>query len=133
VRRILFVCHGNACRSVMVEAIARDKFGTTVEVASVGLYPQQAGDSQMALETLSAYFNLDASNHVPRSITEVDGNTFDYVVAMDPKIAKQLPNLQDGKVIIWEIDDPWGDDAEEYLKCAKSINKEVSKIAFTLR
>lgn len=131
--RILFVCHGNTCRSVMAEAIARNKFGATAEIFSAGLYPQNAADSQMAVETLQTYFGLDASGHVPKGMSEFDLDAFDYIVAMDPKIAKQLPDLPGGKVLVWKINDPWGDDAEEYLKCAKSLNKEVSKLVLALK
>ena len=87
----------------------------------------------MAVETLQDYFDIDASNHVPKGLTEVDFGTFDYVIAMDHNIAKQLPDLPEDKVVVWKIDDPQGDDAEQYLECAKSINKEVSKFAGILK
>ena len=37
-KRVLFVCYGNACRSVMAEALARHYWGDKLEVASAGLH-----------------------------------------------------------------------------------------------
>ena len=34
---VLFVCFGNACRSIMAEAIARSDDGDVIEPASAGL------------------------------------------------------------------------------------------------
>ena len=130
--RILFVCQGNSCRSVMAEAIAKDKLRGIAEVSSAGISPQKAGDSGMAIETLQIYFGLDASGHVPRSIRSVDLQSFNYVVAMSPGVAKQLPNLSCA-LLAWDIKDPWLSDSEAYLKCAKAINNEVSKLAMILK
>lgn len=127
--RILFVCHGNTCRSVMAEAIARDRFKDDAEVQSAGLSPQDAEDSDMAIDTLQKYFGIDASGHVPKGIDSVKLDAFDYVIAMAPVIARQIPDLPEGKLITWMIGDPWGDDSETYLECANAIKDEVSKLA----
>lgn len=131
--RILFVCQGNTCRSVMAEAIAKNRFKDVAEVFSVGISPQRPEDSDMAIETLQTYFDLDASGHVPKNIDSVQLDTFNYVIAMSPGIAKQLPDLPEGKLITWNIVDPWGNDSEAYLKSAKMINKEVSKLTAILK
>lgn len=132
-KRILFVCQGNTCRSVMAESIARSKFKSEAEVYSAGLSPQKAEDAQMAIETLQVYFDLDASGHVPKGIDSIDLDTIDYVIAMAPGIAKQLPEFPKGKLITWDIADPWGIDPEAYLKSAQMINREVSKLTTILK
>ena len=74
--RILFVCSGNTCRSVLAEYIARHRFGMIVEAASVGFRPQTATDAGSAIETLKE-LGIDASRHKPRGLDEVDPEAFD--------------------------------------------------------
>jgi len=44
-----------------------------------------------------------------------------------------VPELPEGRLIMWDIPDPWGIDSEAYLKSAKMINREVSKLAAILK
>jgi len=127
---LLFVCTGNTCRSVMAEALARRRFGDSIRVSSAGLRPQQAADAKNAIDTLKFEFGLDASGHVPRDMRDLDLDVFDYVIAMDKAIAKQVKTLTQSDIIVWQIDDPWGDDLYEYKQCALRIMQQVSRLSF---
>lgn len=115
----------------MAEALAHRRFGNDVRVASAGLRPQRPEDAANAIETLRAEFNLDASEHIPRNVRDLDLSTFDYVVAFDKSIAKQLKNVPQTKLIVWHVDDPYGDDLGEYRRCALVINQKVSTLPLT--
>jgi hypothetical protein len=69
--RILFVCAGNTCRSVLAEYIARYRFGNVVESASAGIKPQTAADASSAIETLKD-IGIDASGHQPKGLEDLD-------------------------------------------------------------
>ncbi len=127
---LLFVCTGNTCRSVMAEALAHRRFGDSIRVSSAGLRPQQAADAKNAIDTLKFEFGLDASGHVPRDVRDLDLDVFDYVIAMDKAIAKQVKTLTQSDIIVWQIDDPWGDDLYEYKQCALRIMQQVSRLSF---
>ena len=127
---LLFVCTGNTCRSVMAEALARRRFGDSIRVSSAGLRPQQAADAKNAIDTLKFEFGLDESGHVPRDVRDLDLDVFDYVIAMDKAIAKQVKTLTQSDIIVWQIDDPWGDDLYEYKQCALRIMQQVSRLSF---
>lgn len=129
---ILFVCAGNTCRSVMAEALARRRLGGRARVESAGLRPQAAGDARAAIDTLRSLFGLDASGHVPRAVASVDLDAFDLVVAMDRGVADSLPVVGDGKLIVWDIDDPW-DEPSRYPACARAIEEAVSRLDEHLR
>ncbi len=124
---ILFVCAGNTCRSVMAEALTRRRFGGSARAESAGLRPQPAGDARAAIDTLRSLFGLDASGHVPRAVESVDLDAFDLVVAMDRGVADSLPAVGDGKLIVWDIDDPW-DEPSRYAACARAIDEAVSRL-----
>jgi protein-tyrosine-phosphatase len=123
---LLFVCTGNTCRSVMAEALARRRFGNSARVSSAGLRPQQAVDAKNAIDTLKAEFGLEMSGHIPRNVRDMDLEAFDHVVALDKYIAKQLKGVPTEKLIVWQIDDPYGDDLSEYRRCALKIMQQVS-------
>lgn len=127
---LLFVCTGNTCRSVMAEALARRQFGDLIRVSSAGLRPQQAAGAKNAIDTLKFEFGLDASGHVPRDVRALDLDVFDCVIAMDKAIAKQLKALTKRDIIVWQIDDPWGDDFYEYKQCALRIMQQISRLSF---
>lgn len=131
--KLLIVCEGNTCRSVMAEALARRRFGNTLLVSSAGLHPQPASDARMAIETLKTYFEIDAWTHIPQAVADLQLDDFDYVIAVDKRVAKHLSALPQGRLMVWNIPDPWGDDLLEYRRSALRINQEVSKLAAFLK
>ncbi len=130
--RMLFVSYKNACRSVMAEAIARNKLKDLAEVSSAGVSPHEPGDPAMTIETLRTHFDIDVSGHTPRSIVTIDFSGIDYVVAMSSTIAKRLPTMS-CKLLVWDIKDPWHDDQDAYFDCAKEIEREISLLAVGLK
>lgn len=127
---LLFVCTGNTCRSVLADFLARRRFGDSVNVSSAGLRPQHADDAQNAIYTLKVEFKLNASGHQPRDVRGLDLDMIDHVVAMDKSIAKELGTLTKRNIVVWEIDDPWGDDLNQYKQCALRIMQQVSRLKF---
>lgn len=131
VKRILFVCTGNTCRSVMAEHIARRRFQNRIEVRSAGTNPGSIADASNAIYTLQQV-GIDASSHEPRDVREMALADFDLVVAMDKHVGRELkqlfPDLVDARLVMWRIGDPYGDNLEEYDRCAKMIYRELKKL-----
>lgn len=130
--RVLCVCAGNTCGSVLAEHLARKKFGGYIEVASAGVCPGSIRDASNAIFTLKNLFSLNASTHVPQDVRTVGIDTFDLVVAMDNQVAGQVreifPNLAVEHLVRWKISDPYGDDLTEYERCAITINTQLRKL-----
>jgi protein-tyrosine-phosphatase len=110
---------------VMAEALARERFGDSMLVASAGIRPQKASDAQSAVMTLKVEFNIDASGHVPRDVRSLDLTEFDQIIAMDKYVAAELRELTDRDVVVWKIEDPWG--SNEYRKCALKMLKQLNR------
>lgn len=113
----------------MAEVLARRRFGNSVLISSAGLKPQKPEDAKNAIDTLKIEFGLDASGHIPRDVRSLNLEAFDYIVAMDKYVANQLKALTERAVIVWNIDDPWGnDDLYEYKRCALKIMQQLADL-----
>lgn len=99
--KILFVCHGNICRSVMAEMVLRhmaDRSGRTdVIVDSCATSTEEIGNDiyPPAKRCLSSH-DVPFTRHAARQITRRDFETYDHIYCMDHNnlrnIRRQLGN-----------------------------------------
>jgi protein-tyrosine-phosphatase len=128
--RVLFVCYGNTCRSVIAEHTARQKFGQTLDPASAGLYPQKPPDTVHALDALRR-FGIDVPHHQPRDVRFTDRHSFDLIVTMDPEVHRlfreAFPAFPTSRIEEWNVDDPW-DNPASYKACVEKIFTELDAL-----
>ena len=94
--KILFVCHGNICRSPMAEFILKDmvrKAGVAdrFEIASCAVSREEEGNPiyPPARRELKAH-GVPFSEHYARLITPRDLTYYDYIYYMDSRNARYL-------------------------------------------
>jgi protein-tyrosine-phosphatase len=130
--RVLFVCTGNTCRSVLAEYIARKKFDRLIDPSSAGLQPGTVEDTDNAIYTLKEFMGVDASGHLPRDVRTVDVEHIDLIITMSNLIADRVrqlfPNLPMERLVRWRIKDPYGDNLAEYRRCAQCVYAEMKKL-----
>ena len=87
--RILFVCHGNICRSPMAEFILREKakelgLEDTVIVASAATSEEELGNpvDPRAAAILHAH-GIDCAEKRARQMCKCDYDAYDYLIGMD--------------------------------------------------
>jgi protein-tyrosine-phosphatase len=129
----LFVCEGHSCRSVMAEALAKHLFGAQLIARSAGTSPNAVYDSKSAIKILKSKFGIDLPRHQQTNVRDFDLDTFTYVIAMDPVIAKSLAKLTQRSIITWEVEDPWGGNAVVYHQCALTIRERLEQFATSIR
>ncbi|MBQ0058526.1 MAG: low molecular weight phosphotyrosine protein phosphatase [Lachnospiraceae bacterium] len=118
--KVLFVCHGNICRSTMSEQVfkdmvAKEGLSDCFEIDSAATSREEIGNTiyPPAKKTLIKY-GIDPGNHRARQITKRDYEHFDYIFIMDHYNARNLERLlgpdKDNKVRMLHthaISDPW--------------------------
>lgn len=132
-KKILFVCHGNICRSVMAEYIMKyldkeNKFyieskATTTEALGNDIY-------KPVKEVLDKN-NIPYKKHRARQISYKDYYDFDYIFCMDNEnlydLERILPNSDKTYLLSdKEIDDPWY--TRDFDLCFREIYNAVLEI-----
>ena len=86
--RVLFVCTGNSCRSIMAEALLRQIGGADFDVRSAGTDPKGLNPRTMRL---LADARIDASWARSKSVSEYLGQPFDYVITVCDQARQVCP------------------------------------------
>jgi protein-tyrosine-phosphatase/predicted ATP-grasp superfamily ATP-dependent carboligase len=81
-RRVLFLCHGNICRSSMAEQIARREL-PGYEFSSAGFHPESGRPSPMHLQQAARSLGLDLSSHRSNTVSLPLVEQADVIILMD--------------------------------------------------
>lgn len=97
-KKILFVCLGNICRSPMAEAVMRklvkDRgLETEFELDSAGLISYHEGEGADPRMKSHAYRHGYNLTHISRPVKELDFEVFDLIVGMDDSNWDRLHRL----------------------------------------
>jgi len=130
VKRVLFVCIGNACRSQMAEGFAR-AYGSDVLIpASAGLGPAMS----VARDTIAAMSEkgIDLRHHFPKAIRNLGRAKFDLVVNMS---GSDIPEgeVPGAKIIEWDVPDPVFFQYEDHCEVRDQIETLVMQLLLELR
>jgi arsenate reductase len=127
-KRVLFVCMGNACRSQMAEAFARAYGQDVLIAASAGLTPAMA----VASDTVRAMAEkaIDLGGQFPKSIHHMGRSKFDLVVNMT---GFALPDDIGATVVEWSVPDPVSMKYEKHREVRDEIERLVMNLILKLR
>ena len=124
-KKILFVCHGNICRSTMAEFVMKElvrQVGREQEilVESKACRTDEIGsDTHPGTKAALREHGIPYSRRQARQIQRADYEEFDYIVAMDEENMRDLRRLTGGdnlhkcKLLLSfagenrEVADPW--------------------------
>jgi arsenate reductase len=127
-KRVLFVCMGNACRSQMAEAFARAYGQDVLIAASAGLTPAMA----VASDTVRAMAEkgIDLGGQFPKSTHHMGRSKFDLVVNMT---GFALPDDIGAIVVEWSVPDPVSMKYEKHREVRDEIERLVMNLILKLR
>ncbi len=130
--RVLFVCHGNICRSPMAEFLLKDyvkklKKEDQFYIESAATSSEEIGNPvHSGTKRILNSLGIDCSLKVARKIKMEDFHTFDYIIGMDHYNIANLKRFYNSEEKIYalldfanqkrDIRDPWytGDFKETY-------------------
>lgn len=126
-KKVLFLCTGNSCRSQMAEAIINAQLGDTWQAVSAGTKPAGYVHPK-ALEALSEIgIKHTGSSKRTDEFRNVD---FDLVVTVCDSAAEECPIwLGQGKRVHHSFPDPaLTDDMDDFRKVRDEIEREMTNL-----
>lgn len=142
--KVLFVCHGNICRSVMAEFMLKD-YVKNKGVAELFLIDSKAvsreeigNDMYYAAKKCLDYHHIPYQKHQASQVSQADYLNYDYIFLMDEsnqrRITTIINNDKENKISLFlkdhSIADPWysGDFETTYQELTKGIEDFIAKL-----
>ena len=101
-KKVLFVCVENACRSQLAEAISNSFYGYALEASSAGSRPAEIINPKAISSLLRIGLHIETNQ--PKNVKTFENNHFDYVVTMG--CGDKCPHIPGAKMFDWQIPDP---------------------------
>ena len=135
-KKILFICHGNICRSPMAEIVMRQMIkeqNAAIEVSSAATSAEELGNGLYPpVRKILTEKGIPFGEHKARQMTKADYDAYDYLIYMDDwnrrnlfRIIKSDPENKCRELLSFcgggEVADPWysGDFETTYREIEK--------------
>lgn len=124
--KVLFVCVGNSCRSQMAEALANKLGDGRVRAWSAGSAPL----GRIIPETRDVLREKEISldGHWSKGLADVPMNEMDVVVGMGCEVSCPVPVGFKGRVVEWDIPDPYGRHLDYFRSVRDLIEGQVTAL-----
>jgi protein-tyrosine phosphatase len=137
VNRLVFVCHGNICRSAFCEYFARS---LGLNSASVGLECTDGNSADERAQALATIRSLNMSGHATMNVRNFKKQSGDLFIVMEPKHLHALKNLlgvsyQVTLIGLWPekknsyVHDPYSANQKYFNNCIDYLASCVEAIA----
>ena len=98
-QKILFICHGNICRSPMAEFVMKDivknnNLETQIYISSAATSTEELGnDIHPGTKNILLQKNIPFEKRRARQVTKADYKEYDYLVVMDENNIRNLKRI----------------------------------------
>ena len=123
-KKVLFVCVENSCRSQIAEAFAKIHGKDIIEAFSSGSKP--SGIVNEKAVTTMKEIGYDLSTHASKSLSEIPDVEYEYAVTMG--CGDECPFVKANHREDWQIPDPKNMDKEEFEKIRDMIEERVTAL-----
>lgn len=150
-KKVMFVCTGNICRSAMAHGYMQEKVNRAYDknnylISSCGIYAVTGEKSTNNAVLAMKDYNVNLENHRATNINDIDIENYDIILCMTmqhkrnvlelfPKLIGKVFTLKEyvnSNEVYKDIDDPWGLNLQVYKDCAKVIVENVDKLILKL-
>jgi len=123
-KKVLFVCIENSCRSQIAEGFAKSLGKNVIEAYSAGSRP--SGKVNPAAIQVMREIGIDISGQKSKGFLELPVKEFDYVITLGCQDI--CPFVPASEHIEWQISDPKDKGIDFFRKVRDEIKSEVEKI-----
>ncbi|GAB4230889.1 MAG: arsenate reductase, glutathione/glutaredoxin type [Stanieria sp.] len=125
-KKVMFVCKRNSCRSQMAEGWAKTLGEGKIEVTSSGLEASRVHPT--AIEVMSE-IGIDISNQTSDALSNFNADDYDAVISLCG-CGTGLPSEWVTQEIFedWELEDPDGKPIETFHRVRDEIKERVAKL-----
>jgi protein-tyrosine-phosphatase len=123
-KKVLFVCVENSCRSQMAEAFGKIHGKGIVEVCSSGSSP--SGIVNEKAVAAMAETGYDLSQHRSKGLAEFEGVEFDFVITMG--CGDKCPFISARNKEDWKIPDPKYMNEAEFRNVRDMVEEKVKEL-----
>ena len=103
IKKLLFLCTGNSCRSQIAEGVAKELLSKNLYIESAGT--EAHGLNPYTVKTMNE-IGIDISHHQSKKINVDDIEKFDLVITLCGDAKDKCPIVDKNKHIHWDIPDP---------------------------
>jgi protein-tyrosine-phosphatase len=141
-RKILFVCTGNTCRSPMAEGLFKLMLSqnciTYIEAKSAGIYAQDGSKASQNAKLAVQELGANIEKHKAKRLTESLVCHSDEIYAMTKQhkdiIEATYPQSKNKIFILGDgISDPFGGEIVEYIRCRDEIKTAIDEIIIRIK
>ncbi|MEL6493674.1 MAG: arsenate reductase, glutathione/glutaredoxin type [Cyanobacteria bacterium J06623_7] len=125
-KKVMFVCRRNSCRSQMAEGFARTLGKDKIAVTSSGLEASRVHPT--AIEVMSA-IDIDLTQQTSDALSNFNAADYDAVISMCG-CGTSLPNEWVMQEVFedWELEDPDGKPIETFHRVRDEIKQKVTAL-----
>jgi len=136
-KKVMFLCTGNSCRSQMAEGFARKLGKDVIEAHSAGLSPK--GVNPIAIKVMEE-IGIDISDQTSKAIDDELLKGMDIVITLCDNAAESCPWTPPGiKRIHWSLEDPAkaegseGEVLNKFRKTRDEIEQRIKSLIEEIR
>ena len=127
-KKIIFVCTGNTCRSPMAEGYLKNKALKNTEVISRGLSADGSPVSKNSVLAMNE-IGIDISGHISKQLSfkDIDENSLFLCMSSSHSDILEGIGIDKMKIFVLGISDPYGADIEVYKACRNEIISAIDE------
>jgi len=143
-RRVLFLCYGNICRSPVAEELGKRALAN-VEIESAGFHQLEGRRSPQNIISAASRMGIDLAHSSSRCVTKQQIERADLIVVMDANnyddLIRRYPKAANRTLLLGlflerptiNIPDPYGASEEKAWDVVSQINHAINAFAHRLR
>ncbi|MGL5065931.1 MAG: arsenate reductase, glutathione/glutaredoxin type [Microcoleus sp.] len=130
-KKVMFVCKKNSCRSQMAEGFARTIGEGKIAVTSSGLESSKVHPT--AVQVMSE-INIDITDQTSKPLSDFQAEDYDAVISLCG-CGVNLPEEWVLREVFqdWQLDDPDGEPIETFHRVRDEIKERVEKLVNSLQ